>query len=299
MKRKNNALNTAQAYLFLLPAIVFMGVFLYRPMIESIRYSFMNFKNFLPNGYVGFSNYIYLFHDPQFRNGIILTFQWALLNALLPTVVGLVLALMLEFFTRSRRLAGISRTILFMPQMMSLVAVGLLWSLLYDTNIGVITGFMKVLGIPGKFFPYANTDIALYVAFIPVIWYGAGFSMVVFSAALQGISRDVIESSMVEGAKKLQQILYIFLPGIVKTITMLVTINLISGFKAFDLIYVLTGGGPGTVTEVASVYAYKKAFVSYRFDFSSATMTCLLLCVIVFILILNAISRRAEERFGA
>lgn len=298
MKKLKKLESTMQAYLFLLPAIIFLCFFLYRSVLTTIVFSFINFVNFRPGRYVGFANYVNMFKDIQFKNGIILTFEWAIMNALIPTFVGLMLALLMEFFTRRRWFTNISRTILFLPQMLSLVSVGLLWSLIYDPNVGPITDFLKALGFSTKFVAYSNQSTALFIAFIPVIWREAGFSMVVFSAALQGVSTDLIESSLIEGARKIDQIIYIMLPCIVKTITMMVSINLILGFKAFELLYVMTSGGPGMATKVVSIYAYQQGFDALRFDYSSVMITFILICVIVLNVFFNGITRRIEEKVG-
>jgi len=288
-----------QSYLFLLPAFAILILFLYYPVIKSIEYSFFSFKNFGPFEFVKLDNYKYAFQDKLFWDSIYLTFKWVILNAFLPTMVGLILALLLEYFTKSGWFTGTVRTILFMPMMMSLVAVGLLWSLIYDPNLGILNSLLHELGYKGKFMAYGNLDTALYMAFIPVLWQSAGFSMVVFSAAMQSISKDMIEAAVVEGANKISQIRYITIPSILKTITMIVIINMISGFKAFDLLYVLTRGGPGNSTEITGVYAYKQAFFAFKFEYASTMMVCLLVCVIVFLIVFNFVFGKIERKYGA
>jgi ABC-type sugar transport system permease subunit len=296
---RNRIKDAAQAYLFLLPMILFLCYFLYRSILGTIGYSFLRFVNFVPRNFVGFQNYIELFSDMQFWNGLRLTFIWAFLSAGLLTLSGLILALLLEFFTKSSILSGLSRTLLFMPEIMSLVAAGLLWSLIYNPNIGVITGLMHVFGSTEKFRPYASVDTAIYVAFLPTIWKSCGFSMIIFSAALQGVSQDIVESAIVEGANKFQQIMYVILPSIVKTITMVFLLNLISGFKAFDFLYALTGGGPGMSTKVTSLYAYETAFSVFRFDYAGAMLSFMLACVVVIVMVYNLAVSRLESKLGA
>jgi ABC-type sugar transport system permease subunit len=298
-RTKKNAGDVARAYLFLAPAAIVMIVFLYYPLVTSLGYSCFSFENFAPSRFIGLQNYNEAFHDKIFVNSIMLTFKWVLLNAFVPTLAGLALALALELYTKARWMTNAARTIFFMPMMMSLVAVGLLWTLIYDPNIGIISGLMQELGIEGKFVAYGNLDTALYMAYIPVVWQSSGFAMVVFSAALQGIPREIVEASMVEGANKFKRMRFILLPGIVKTITMITIVNMISGFKAFDLLYVLTRGGPGASTTITSVYAYVQAFFSFRFEYSSAMMAFLLVCVIAFLLVFNRLSKLLERRYGA
>jgi ABC-type sugar transport system permease subunit len=296
---KRTAGETLRAYVFMAPAAILMLVFLYFPLVTSLGYSFFSFDNFAPSKFIGLRNFHDAFHDKIFVNSILLTFKWVLLNAFVPTLAGLVLALLLELFTKARWLTNTARTIFFMPMMMSLVAVGLMWTLIYDPNIGIISGLLHNLGIKAKFVAYGNLETALYIAYIPVVWQSSGFAMVVFSAALQGIPREIIEASMVEGANKFKQMRFIMIPGIIKTITMIVIVNMIAGFKAFDMLYVLTRGGPGASTTITSVYAYVQAFFSFRFEYSSAMMAFLLACVIVFLFVFNSLSKLIERRFGA
>lgn len=297
--KRSRVFHIFQAYLFLLPAAAIMLVFLYYPLVTSIEYSFFSFKNFVPFKFIGLQNYQYAFSDVIFVNSLYLTFKWVIMNAFLPTFAGLILAMLLEYFTRSLWFTSAARTILFMPMMMSMVAVGLLWTLIYDPNLGIINGIISGLGGTEKFVPYSNLSTALYVAFIPMIWQSSGFSMVIFSAALQGVSKEMLESSMIEGANKFNQVRYIMIPSIIKTISMVVIVNMISGFKAFDLLYVLTRGGPGMSTEITAVYAYIQAFFSFKFEYASTMMVCLLLCVIIFLAVFSFITGKIEKRFGA
>lgn len=297
MKKQKKA-DTLQAYLFLLPMLLFLGYFLYRSVFATIGYSFTRFDNFQPAEFAGLANYRKLFADTQFWNSLRLTFIWSFLSAVFLTSFGLLLALLMEFFTKSARFMSVSRTILFMPEMMSLLAVGLLWSLIYDPSIGVITGIMRMLGFAGKFEAYANPDMAIYVAFIPILWRSTGFSMVIFSAALQGIPTDIIECSVVEGTSKLQRIVYIMLPNIIKTVTMVFSLNMISGFKAFDFLYALTGGGPGISTQVTSLYAYTQAYKVFKFDYAAAMLAVMLLCVAVLVILYNVLTGKLEKKIG-
>lgn len=287
-----------QAILFMCPSIVILVLFVYKPLASSLGYAFVNFENFIPKEFVGFDNFRKIFGDKVFWNSLQLTFKWVLMNALLPTVLGLLFAVLLEFLTKRQILTEISRVMLFMPQMMSLVAVGLLWKLIYDPNIGMISGLAALLGFKGKLNILGNVNYALYYSFIPVIWQSAGFSMVIFSAALQGVSQDILEAAVTEGATKCQQIRFVMIPSIMNTILTVISINMITGFKAFDLLYTLTKGGPGTSTNISAIYSYTQAFQSYRFDYASAVMVMLLAAVIVMLVIFNLITKPIKKKYG-
>ena len=299
MMSGRRASHLAQAYLFILPAAVILVMFLYYPVVKSIQYSFFSFKNFAPYGFIGLRNFHDAFIDAVFWNSIFLTFKWVLMNAALPTLVGLILAFLLEFFGGTRWFAGAGRTILFMPMMMSMVAVGLLWTLIYNTNFGLLNALLHAVGVRGNFIAFGNLGTALYMTYIPVVWQSSGFSMVVFSAAIQGISKEMTEAAMLEGANRANQLRYILIPSIIRTVTMIVIVNMIAGFKAFDLLYVLTRGGPGISTEITAVYAYKQAFFAFKFEYASAMMVCFFVCVIVFVFIFTFLSAKIERKLGS
>lgn len=121
--------------------------------------------------------------------------------------------------------------------------------------------------------------------------------MVIFSAALQGVSRDVIEAGMIDGANKFQQIRYISIPGIMGTVSTVFVINMINGFKAFDILQVLTEGGPANSTLITSLYMYRQAFFAFKYDYASAMSTILFLCIIVFTILGNRLNTKVNEKY--
>lgn len=196
-------------YLYLLPALAMLLGYMYVPLLRSVQYSFFEFREFRPDAFVGFTNYIHVFQDGLFWNSVSLTLQWVAMTALLPSVSGLILALLIEYSGTGRVLAGVTRTILFMPMMMSLVAVGLLWMLIFNPNLGLINALLNALSITDPGNPvnlFGNVRYALFSAFIPVLWQGSGFAMVIFSAALQSLPLEIREASVIDGANKLRQI---------------------------------------------------------------------------------------------
>jgi ABC-type sugar transport system permease subunit len=253
-----------------------------------------------PDKFVWLENYKILFADGIFWNSIRITIQWAFMAAIIPGFVGLILALLLEFRTKNMILSGITRTVLFMPMMMSGVAVGLLWSLIYNPSMGIINGIMTRLGLSSLANPVnllGNGTTALFAAFFTTVWQTSGLSMVTFSAALQNVPDDIIEASMIDGATKIQQIRHISIPSIVGNITTIITVNLIGGFKAFDILMVLTGGGPGTSTLSTSLYMYRQGFFALKFDYAAVMQVMLFICVTIFVVIFNFLLNKVNERY--
>jgi len=284
--------------LFLAPAVLMLITFVYGPLVTSFGYAFTRFQGFSPAEFVGFRNFENVFQTPLFWNALRLTFIWVGLSTFLPGFVGLVLALLLEFFAKNSVFAGITRTVLFMPMMMAMMAAGILWSLIYNPTIGIISGVADALGYAGTIDVFGNADTAIFYAFLPVVWKDAGFSMVIFIAALQGVSKDVMEASVVDGATKMQQIRNIMLPSIMPAIITVTLISMISGFRAFDMLHTMTRGGPGAATNLVALYSYEMAFGSFRFDFASAMQVVQFICVMAFILVFQAAVKPIRKRYA-
>ena len=287
--------------MFLFPAVVLMGVFVFLPLFQSLGYSFFELDGFTPIAFVKFENYIKLFQDHIFWNSIRLTLQWAFMSAVTPTFIGLLLAILLEYRTRNQILSGVSRTILFLPQMMSMVALGLLWSLIYNPIIGLLSNFFNILGVTSNANPLnllGNSNTSIFAAFAANVWFHAGFSMVVFSAAIQGVPREIIESAMTDGANKFQQIIFITIPSVLRTMVLLMMVNMISGFKAFDILYVLTRGGPGIATNITSLYMYNQAFYAFKFDYATTMAAVLFVTTIIFVVLIGFATDRLVRKYG-
>ena len=221
------------------------------------------------------------------------------MTATIPTFAGLLLAVLVYYQTKGRVLSGVARTILFMPMMMPAVAVGLLWSLIYNPLLGLLNQLLHLIkAIPsGTYVGFLeNPNTALYEAFVPMVWQSAGFSMVIFSAALQGIPIDIREAAVLDGASKLKEIRHIVIPFIAPTIVSLVTVNMISGFKAFDLLNVLTHGGPAESTMIVSLYMYKQAFSAWKYGYSSAVAVVLFMSILVCVFLFSLIAKRFVAR---
>ena len=286
-------------YLYLLPAFFMLFVFIYYSIVTGFGYSFSKFRDFAPAGFVGLQNYVDAFNNDDFINSIRSTLIWVLLTATIPTFAGLLLATLVYYQTTGRVVSGVARTILFMPMMMSAVAVGLLWSLIYNPLLGLLNQLLHLIrAIPaGTYVGFLeNPNTALYEAFVPMVWQSAGFSMVIFSAALQGIPIDIREAAVLDGASKAKEIRHVVIPFIIPTIVSLVTVNMISGFKAFDLLNVLTHGGPADSTMIVSLYMYKQAFSAWKYGYSSAVAVVLFMSILVSVFLFSLVAKRLVER---
>jgi len=289
-----------EPYLYMLPAIILIGVIVIYPTLSSFRYALYDWSGLGAMKFVGFDNLYKIFsgYDKQFWNSIKLTFIWVALSTVILSITSLMLAFIVEFGARNRRFTTIARTILFMPMMMSLVAVGLLWQLIYNPILGLLNKILSIIGLINHPLDLLGSyNFVLLVIFIPVIWYWSGFGMVIFSAALQSIPDSVKEASIIDGANLMSQIRYIYIPLLFPKIMLVSTINLIGAFKCFDIIYVLTAGGPGNASQVTSIYLFREAFVNNNYGYGCAISVVLFLIAAIFSIVFMWITSRVETYY--
>jgi len=257
-------------YLFIAPAMVFYLGFLIYPMLVSLYTSFFDWDGMSAvTNFVGFKNYTdALFTDEVARVALVNNIWWTLGALCVPTVIGLMLALGLN-----RGLPGTLalRTLFYAPSVLPLVAVGIIWSWMYNPNFGAINVILKASGL-GMFAGswLSGFDTALPSAFITYTWGSIGFPMILYLAGLQGIPKEYYEASKIDGANVFQQFWHITLPGLRESHVIVLSLSMIGGFKVFDLIYTMTYGGPGRVTQVLGTWMYFQSFQYYHAGYGAA-----------------------------
>jgi ABC-type sugar transport system permease subunit len=212
-----------------------------------------------------------------------------------------VLAVLIEYTTKARFMAGLYRTILFMPMMMSLVAVGLLWSLIFNPTMGLLNALLVKMHLMDPMAPMnllGKANTAIFAAFVPAVWQWSGFGMVITSAAMMNIPQELLEAAAVDGAGKTKQFFRIILPLLLPTIFTCAMLHLIGGFKAFDLIYTMTAGGPGDATMVSALYMFRQAFIDHKFGYATAIAAVLFLLIFIFTYVFNRINDKVRENVG-
>jgi ABC-type sugar transport system permease subunit len=296
MKRQNYT-----PYLFILPALAMLIVFLYYPVVGALDISLNEWAGMGPRKFVGLGNYFQLFQDRTFWHSLSLTFLWVFLSTVILPIGGLILAMLVEYTTKAKVIAGLSRTILFMPMMMSLVAVGLLWSLVFNPTMGLLNAVLIKLNLVNSMNPLnilGRANTAIFGAFIPAVWQWSGFGMVIISAAMMNIPPELLEAAAVDGAGRAKQFFRIILPLLLPTIFTCAMLHLIGGFKAFDLIYTMTAGGPGDATMVSALYLFRQAFINHKFGYATAIAAVLFLMIFIFTYVFNKVNDKIRENIG-
>jgi raffinose/stachyose/melibiose transport system permease protein len=248
-------------WLFAAPAALIFLVVLVYPMVYSIYLSLFQWNGVSPTKvFVGFDNYIELFTDNRvfwiaFKNNVI----WVLLSVTVPTGIGLALALVLN-----TGFAGTAffRSVFYFPAILSMSIVGLIWSWIYHPTLGLLNQTLHALGWTWLELHWlSNPKIALYSVFVSAAWHNAGLPMLLFLAGLQTIPKECIEAARIDGATRAQIMRFVTIPLLRETTLIVIAITAINSLKVYDIIYVMTYGGPANQTQVLGTWMY---FLTYN-----------------------------------
>ncbi|MBE5986344.1 carbohydrate ABC transporter membrane protein 1 (CUT1 family) [Lacrimispora xylanisolvens] len=270
-------------YSFILPNLIGYAIFVFIPVIFSFILSVMKWDGSKsPMEFVGLKNFAQIFGDRIFVQSFLHTIQYALLTVVPTLVLSLLLAVLLN-----HKLKGIAifRTALYFPYIASIVAVGAVWNMLFQPDFGPINEFLKFIGISRPPRWVVDVKWAMVAISVVSVWKYMGYYMIVYLAALQGISGSLYEAAGMDGANGIQKLRYITIPMLTPTTFFVLIMLTIQCFKVFDLVYVMTGGGPGNATKTLVNYIYEKAFTSWEFGPASAGAIVLFAVVLVITLI--------------
>ena len=270
-----------QAGLLALPLLVF-GALVVWPLLNSFYYSFTNWNGFNPNfKFVGLDNFARIATDPLFLNAIRNTAIWMAAAIIVPTGLGLGLALLID----SRVPGGnIFKSIFYLPICLSAVVVGQIWVWIYQPDWGLLNIVLGALtGTPPKFAWLAKPDSALYAVIIAWAWQQTGLAMVIFLAGLTAIPGDLLEVCDIEGANPWQRIRLVILPLLRPATVVVVALSVINSLKGFDILYIMTAGGPFNSSDTLAMHMYNEAFKKYHMGYGSA------ISVVLFVIALSII----------
>ena len=282
------------AYLMILPNLLVFGMFMFIPLLLTFVVSMQETSGLGPTEWVGLGNYTQLITDAVFWRSLINTIGYAAISVTFSLVLGLAVAMLLN---RAIWLRDLMRTIYYLPVVISGVAAGLVAQWMFNENIGVVN---KVLGIVGLgSIDWQSSAAGAVISVITLtLWVGIGFNMVVYLAALQGIPRELYDASAVDGASSVQQFFNVTLPSLRTATAFLAIYGVILTFQQFDLIYILTRGGPGRATEILGTYAYKQAFDARDRGYGAAIGVMLYVLLMLTLAVQLWISRRNNPEEG-
>jgi ABC-type sugar transport system permease subunit len=276
-------------FIFIAPIVVLFALFVGYPIVRTVYLSLTTWGGFGEPVFNGGANYSRMVNDPVAIQAFVITLVFTGATVILQTAIPLLIAVLVNAVWK--RVGVVARTILFIPGIVSFVVSGVLWKLIYDPNIGTLNKTLEAIGLGGlKTFWLANPNTVLPAIIVVSVWGALGTNMLIFFAGLQGVDPTYYEAAQVDGASRLQQFRYVTVPGLRVITGIVVSLNLLNGFKVFDIIYVMTGGGPNHASEVLGTYLYSLAFgttsgaipqLGYASSISVIVMIMCLIAVII------------------
>jgi ABC-type sugar transport system permease subunit len=257
------------AVLFIAPGLVIYLVFMIYPFLNTVYLSFTNWDGITASkDWVGLSNYARIFGEEAALKAFVNNVIWVILGTISPIVLGLFEALLVWSGARGSILF---RTLYFLPFVLPLVVVGIVWQWIYHPLFGIVNTILDGVGLEGLSRGWlADPHTALYAVLIAAIWGQTGFCFLILHASLQNVDMSTVEAAMIDGANWFQRAWNVIIPQIAPQITMVTAVTLIGGFSVFDIIYVMTGGGPGNASQVLATYTVKTAFEQNLAGYGSA-----------------------------
>lgn len=277
--------------LYILPAFLLIAILIYIPIVVTGYYGLMDWDGIGDMTFIGLENYTDLMQDSKFWISAGNSFLLALFSTV--SLIGyLAISLVLAGKVKGSELL---RKIYLIPMLLSSVAIAQLWIKIYDPNNGMLNSLLRTLGMESPPAWLANPDFVLYSIFVAIIWQYAGFYIIIYSAALKGIPQSLVEAAKIDGASSIQIAYKIKVPLIAGTIKTTIVLAIVGSLKYFDLIYVMTGGGPNGASEVIASYMYKEAFSSRNFGYGSAIGFSLLILALITTLIITKLTTSKDN----
>ncbi|WBB80326.1 sugar ABC transporter permease [Micromonospora sp. WMMD882] len=278
---------------FLAPALAVYAVFLIYPVVQSGVLSFSSWAGpGRPSVPVGLANYRELFGDPIFWRALGNTAILLVVSVFVQLPIGLGLALII---TSARRGMRFWRGVYFVPTLMSTVAVGILWRFVYSPDYGIVNGFLRGVGLDGLAQGWlGQTSTALAAVIGANVWQWAPFYMIIYVAALVGLDPEVYEAAALDGADGWQKFWYVTLPLLRPVLFTTAILSLAGSIKAFDLVYIMTDGGPSNSTELLATYMFRQGFTNYQLGYASSIAMVMFLLTLVLTVVVLARSNRRE-----
>lgn len=285
---------SAAALALVLPAAFFYVVFVLRPILYTVQYSLYEWNGVTEATWVGTENYARLLSDPEMFGPILNALQLIIYFSFVPVSLGLVAAAIIRKFATSR-LAVIGRTVLFLPQVIPLVAAGIMWTWIMATD-GVLNQFLRLIGLGSVTRAWlGDFDTALPGVGVIGAWVSLGLCLVLLLAGMSKIDPALYEAARLDGAGPIREFWSVTLPSLRQELAVCLTVTVISALASFDIIYISTQGGPGNSTLVPGLEIYHLAFFQREVGQASALAVALMVLVLIVVIPLQRLIRGREQ----
>ncbi len=272
--------DVSAAAILLVPMLILFGISVIFPLFDTIRISFYDIKGLGKPKFIGLDNYLRLFTDPAFRNTLVTTLTFTLSTTIISVSIGWAVAMLCNFAPRQ---TTIFRLMIFTAFGVSEAVVGYMWvSIFRPDAAGLLNSFISLFGLPGFAHPWlGDPNTALWAIIISAAWGGVGLPLMLCFAAVQSIPKTVLEAAYMDGAKPLSVMRHILMPLSMQGVRVAIFINLLGALRAFDIIFVMTGGGPVRATETVGYFMYRESMTQFKLGYGAAATVVLLIAVLV------------------
>jgi multiple sugar transport system permease protein len=275
---------------FALPALAVIAAVILFPWLFTIYMSLHDWQVGKPQSFIGLDNYVTLLGDARFLEAILRTLYYTVLAVALPVVFGTLAALI---FHQRFALRGFLRGVFIMPMMATPVAVALVWTMMYHPQLGVLNYLLSLVGIPPQAWVYDQATVIPSLVVVEV-WHWTPLVMLIVLGGLAALPTEPYDSARIDGASAWQMFRYITFPLVLPFIVVAMIIRTIDALKAFDTIFVITQGGPGTASETINIYLYLQAFAFYKIGYASAVVVVFFVLIVLLSLVLLHVRQRAR-----
>ena len=291
-RRRRGWSDLLTGHAFLTPNLLLLALFLFVPLGWAFLLSFQDVGSFGPATWVGLGNYRQLVDDPVFWRTLANTLVFTVATVPTSVAIGLGLAVLLDKAMPAR---GLFRTVIFLPIVISGLVTSLIGLLMFGEGVGIANGVLRSLGLPGLGWQ-TNGALAMTSLVLMTLWTRVGFAMVVYLAALQDVPRELYEAAELDGAGAWKQFSHVTVPTVRATTLFLLVVNVIWPFQIFDVVYVMTNGGPGYDTSMLVTYAYDRGFgPSHLYGYGSTIGVVLFVLTLLLTVVQLRLRRSAED----
>jgi multiple sugar transport system permease protein len=275
-------------YIFPLPALLAIAVLIVAPVVTNFVLSLYDFFVGGRAVFIGVENYERALTDPRVWNGLKNTFYFTFTAVPLQLLLGIGIAVL---FNRDFPGKGIARTIILLPMVATPVAIALIWALMFNPSLGVLNYFLETLGLERSLW-VASSRLAIPSLVLVDTWQWSPMIALILLAAMQSVPSEHYEAARIDGASGWQSFWHITLPGIRSAIVVALILRTVDALKTFDIIYVITEGGPGTASETLNVLAFKTGFQFFHAGYAATLLILLMFTVLGVAILLNAVRNR-------
>lgn len=267
------------AWLYVSPSFLILLVLDLLPIVLALYFSFTKYNMFTPPQWIGFENYFSVFESSTFYSALVNTVKYVIITVPIQTLLALMIATFLA--EKMRGLMGsIMKSAIFIPMIISNIAAAAVWKVMFNTKGGIINMLLELFNISEVNW-LGSKSLAFICVCVVTIWKNVGYYMVIYLAGIMDIPAEQQEAALMDGAGAFQRFRYVIIPNLRPITYMVVTLGIISSFQIFDIVYQLTGGGPGTSTTTLAYMVYTYAFSNQKMGYASAIAVMLLIFVLV------------------